>query len=444
LLIYREILAEWLKNPDNIHMTVGSCCLANFKNFFMGKDEFAAYMGDLVGTQCPFTGYKNADDYIRQYYKGGWCYVKSEVQGKTLQKEGFCIDVNSLYPYVMHSVSGCGYPLGKPHFFKDAIPAPVYEKNLKGENKRVFFVHIKARFTLKEGYLPTVRARGDVWHSSDEWLTDSRTLQDGRYVSTYVDFDGKAKKIYTDLYLTGVEYALFHKHYKVFEEKVIDGVYFQSVKGIFDEYINFWYGKKSESTGAARQNAKLMLNSLGGKIGTSPEHINRVQYKNRSGELIERALYTYDTQSPGNVAISAMMTAYARVYTIQAAQANYSKFCYSDTDSIHCIGCPDDAVGVEIDDKKLGAWKIESVWSEAIFLRQKMYAEKVIDKNGVESYSIKMSGLGRDGRKEVREKLENGEIVLDNMRTGIEIGGNTRYVRTADGIVVKRETYYIK
>ena len=68
------------------------------------------------------------------------------------------------------------------------------------------------------------------------------------------------------------------------------------------------------------------------------------------------------------------ITAYARDVTIRAAQAHYDIFAYADTDSLHLITnkLPDD---LDIHPTRLGAWKHESDFIDARFMRAKCYVE---------------------------------------------------------------------
>ena len=87
------------------------------------------------------------------------------------------------------------------------------------------------------------------------------------------------------------------------------------------------------------------------------------------------------------VPMGAFITAYAREKTIRTSQAikdysisKYGKdmYCYSDTDSIHTLLPIEELMQFcEIDDIKLGAWKHESSFSRARFVRQKCYLEEI-------------------------------------------------------------------
>ena len=81
-----------------------------------------------------------------------------------------------------------------------------------------------------------------------------------------------------------------------------------------------------------------------------------------------------DMRKPIYTAMGVFITAYARDVTIKAAQAHYDIFAYADTDSLHLITdkLPDD---LDIHPTRLGAWKHESDFIDARFMRAKCYVE---------------------------------------------------------------------
>ena len=93
-------------------------------------------------------------------------------------------------------------------------------------------------------------------------------------------------------------------------------------------------------------------------------------------------------------------TSYARKDIIESSQKirdyslqKYGKdlYVYSDTDSIHCLFDESEDLSevLEIDDYKLGAWKLESKFMRGKYLRQKCYIE--LDYN--ENLNVTVAGL---------------------------------------------------
>lgn len=92
------------------------------------------------------------------------------------------------------------------------------------------------------------------------------------------------------------------------------------------------------------------------------------------------------------VAMASFITAYARKYIIESAQTvrdwslkkyGFDAWVYGDTDSQHVLideaDVPELAQFMEIDDYKLGAWKLESKFQRGKYLRQKCYIEQDYD-----------------------------------------------------------------
>ena len=147
-------------------------------------------------------------------------------------KEGVTADVNSLYPSMMSSESGNVYPIGKPSFWSgNYIPERATRKS------HYYFVRVKCSFRIKDGYLPFIQIKGNPFYKSTEMLTSSElTFKGSKYKEIYVE-----DKLFTDevtLTFTQTDYNLFHEHYNVYNEVILDGCYFWNDIGIFDIYID--------------------------------------------------------------------------------------------------------------------------------------------------------------------------------------------------------------
>lgn len=340
-------------------------------------------------THDPYTGMpiieygaNNADAYIRKSYRGGWCYTKKDRAGihYTFRNVvrycgdgkwyiGIVADVNSLYPSMMHSESGNYYPIGIPHFVKG-------KEILKCKlPKKYSFIRLKCRFKIKRGYLPFIQIKGNKYYSGNEMLEDSRPTVMGQKVNEAKFEDGSVITDRVEMTLTCTDYELFHKHYHVSDEEIIDGCWFWTDKGMFDSYINKWMEIKKKSKGVLRAIAKIMLNSLYGRFALAPE--NKVRVPILEDGIVKLELENREDKEPWYIPIGSAITSYARRFTITAAQKNYDCFCYADTDSIHCLCSIDDVKGIKIHPKNLCCWKIESFWDEAVFVRPKTYIEHV-------------------------------------------------------------------
>lgn len=383
VLVLKELM-EIFYSKGFTKLTIGSCCMNEFKKSY-DKQEYFELFPDLRNQSSPFFAL-DTDDYVRATYKGAWCYVKEPGE----YFNGSTYDVNGLYSFVMHSSSGNYYPVGYGNYFQGAIP-PIALKN-----NNIYFIHIKCKFKLKKGFLPTIQIKNSFLYKANEWLETSDIFYKGKYYHQ-IDIDGKIYDSKADLYLTCVDFELLKKHYNVEDLEILDGVWFNSQIGLFDDYINHWQSEKQNAENKVKRLiAKLLLNNNYGKFATSRDSSYRVPFL-EDGTVEFDDVEEFD-KLPGYIPIGSMVTSYARYWTVTHAQKNYQNFIYADTDSLHLIG---DCGGLEIHPKKLGAWKKESEWSKGIFLRQKCYAEFIRIKDGEKvnpRWSIICAGLPDKGK----------------------------------------------
>lgn len=376
VLVVKEAL-EQLFNDGHDKLTIGSCCVAEYKNSLGAYDY-----NDLFPALDEFTldkniyGSSNADEYIRHSYRGGWCYL---VKGKEniVRHNGVTADVNSLYPSMMHSQSGNYFPIGKPYFWTGNI----IPNEAIGENK-YYFLRIKTRFYIKENMLPFIQIKGNHLYKGTESLTTSDVLdKNGNYNRYYKDINGNIKDTAQIMTVTMTDYKLMLKHYELVDFEILDGCWFYSDIGIFDNYINHYAEIKMNSKGAKRTEAKLFLNNLYGKLASSSNSSFKVAYV-KDDESIGFYIVPANNKKVGHIATGSAITSYARNFTITAAQKNYygvdkAGFIYADTDSIHCDLPADKIKGIIVDPVKFCCWKLESSWDTAIFTRQKTYIEHI-------------------------------------------------------------------
>lgn len=385
VLVVKEALEIMFKEGHD-KLTIGSCCLDEYKSICKHSTknqlEYWEMFPDLYKQSIipEDHTYQNAGQWLRKSYKGGWCYL---VPGKAnkLYENGITADVNSLYPSVMHSMSGNRYPVGKPCFWSgNFIPSEAKRDNM------YYFVRIKTRFYIKDGYLPCIQIKGNSFYPGTKWLdtSDVWDAEKGVYVSHWTDKDGNMRNTVVELTLTMTDFELIKEHYNLVDFRVIDGCYFYSQVGIFDEYIDKYAEIKKTSKGAKREQAKLFLNNLYGKMASSPDS----SFKIASFEdaVMHFTQVHEEEKKPGYIAVGSAVTSYARNFTIRAAQKNFHGtdkpgFIYADTDSIHCDLAPSDIKGITVHPSNFCCWKLESRWDKAIFVRQKTYIEHVVEED---------------------------------------------------------------
>lgn len=386
VLVIKEAL-EIMFDQGHNKLTIGSCCLSEYKkicktsyNMELSYDEMFPNLYEFKIDDKKY-GVPTAGEYIRKSYRGGWCYLVKGKEGKRF-KNGTTADVNSLYPSMMHSESGNEYPIGEPRFWKgNEIPNDALKEG------RYFFIRIKTRFYIRPNKLPFVQIKRSLLYKGTEALetSDVYNPKDGRYYTHYRKPDGTLQDTRVELTLTMTDYVLLKEHYELVDFEILDGCWFYSMSGIFDEYIDKYKQIKLTSKGALRELAKLFLNNLYGKMASSTDSSFKVAFIKEDNSIGFKNVSEKD-KTPGYIPVGSAITSYARNFTIRAAQKNYHGvyqrgFIYADTDSIHCDLEPDEIQGITVDDKNFCCWKLESQWDDAIFTRQKTYIEHVVAEN---------------------------------------------------------------
>ena len=344
-----EIMARALKimfDEDLTKMTIGSDALSNYKEI---NKRFNSYF--------PVLPYEIDKD-IRKSYKGGFTYLNDCYKEKETGA-GIVLDVNSLYPSVMMYEK---LPFGEPVFFNGQYEYdPLYP---------LYVQTISCIFEIKDGMIPTLQIKSNPHFLPNEYVKSSN----GDIVT---------------LVLTNIDLELFFKHYNVYNPKYQNGWKFKAIKGLFTNYIDIWNNKKIQAKKDNNKSlytiCKLMLNSLYGKTGLNPNVRSKYPYLNEDG-IIKYGLYDPEIRKPIYIPCATFITSYARKKTIETSQKikeysiqKYNKdlYVYSDTDSIHCLFRDDSELKdiIEIDDYRLGAWKLESTFKRAKYIRQKCYIE---------------------------------------------------------------------
>lgn len=466
VLVVKEAI-EIMFNDGHDKLTIGSCCLSEFKSI-IGRCEYDEKFPDIFGISLNSKEYgsENAGEYIRKSYRGGWCYL---VEGKAnkVYNKGLTADVNSLYPSMMSSESNNRYPVGLPNFWKgNFIP----KQAMFGHT--FFFIRIKTRFYLKEGMLPTLQIKGNMLYPPREMLrtSDIYDSEKGKYYPFYTE-NGEIKEAIAELTLTQMDFELLKKHYELVDLEILDGCWFYTEPDIFDEYIDKYKRIKLTSKGAKKEEAKLFLNNLYGKMASSTNSSFKIAYLKEDQSLGYYTVVQYNKKA-GYIPIGSAITSYARNFTIKAAQENFygsdkPGFIYADTDSIHCNLDPKEVKGIKTHEKNFCCWKLESYWDEGYFVRPKTYIEHVthVDSKEVESfYSVTCAGMpdkckqlflrsmqGQLYNKEKDINLSKDEINflskkrnIEDFNIGLEVPSKLLPKNIKGGVVLKETTYKMR
>lgn len=393
------IVAQALKmelDAGMTRLTVGSDSLFEFKNIINPK-VFSRYFPILSDT---------IDSEIRLSYRGGYTYVAKRFAGKRLGV-GRVYDVNSLYPSVMYSNL---LPYGEPTF---VIGEPVIT-----EEYPLFIAGITFTAKLKKDHIPCIQIKGS-----------------GRYVATEYQ-----EEISEPLFMmvNNVDLELWREQYDIEILSWENAWMFSGKSGLFKDYIDKWMEVKKNSTGGMRELAKLHLNSLYGKFASNPDVTPKIPVFDREKDMVKMVTGDPEVTDPIYTAMGSFITAYARAVTIRAAQANYERFVYCDTDSIHILGTGD-PIGVDVDPKALGAWKFEYSFSEARFIRAKTYIEHMHPEHWKTETLV-------DGTEWVRQfethiaglpAKPTRQLTLDNMVPGMKLKDKLTPKRVPGGIVLE-------
>ena len=395
-------------------MTIGSCALSEYKKIIK-KRNFDRY----------FPTPKYHDD-VKQSYRGGFTYLNPDYTEKDVGK-GIVLDVNSLYPSVMYD----NYlPFGTPIYF-----------NGKYEHDSIYPIYtqmIRCQFELKEGKIPTIQIKYGYSFRANEYLTTS----------------GDTEVV---LCLNSVDLELFLEQYDVYNLEYISGWKFKATKGLFTDYIDKWSNNKIQAKKDGNHGlyliSKLFLNSLYGKFGTDTRVRSKIPYLGEDNEIhykdgkaeIKNGVY---------IAMASFITSYARKKTITSAQRimdnhrnglSKAQFVYADTDSLHIVLNGEDETkflndsNLDISDTKLGAWKFETKFNRAKFLRQKCYIENstedVLNPNPEYNLKITVAGMPTDCHKYVN---------FDNFNIGASYKGKKQPKIVPGGVVLSEIDFTIK
>lgn len=446
VLVVKEALEIMFEEGHN-GVTIGSCCLKEFKKTY-DKWDYQIFFPNLYDMKIDEEyGAPTAGDYVRKAYRGGWCYLVPEKAG-WIHKDGLTADVNSLYPSMMSSQSGNRYPVGKPTFWKgDYIPENASKPG------RYYFVRVRTRFYLRKNYLPFIQLKNSFLYIGTENLTTSDVRdENGNYCETVEMPDGTLRSTAVTMTMSMTDWELFKKHYELVDTEILDGCWFFSKIGIFDEYIDKYAEMKKTSKGARRTLAKLFLNNLYGKEAASTDSSFKIAYVKEDG-VIGFFPVKEHAKAPGYIPCGAAITSYSRCFTITAAQQNYygpneRGFIYADTDSIHCDLKPEDVKGITVHPTEFCCWKLESYWDEAIFTRQKTYIEHVTHEDGepIETpfYDVKCAGMPKKSKQIFLDKMEAGEYDLTDFKIGLKVEGKLTPKRIRGGVVLQETTYEMR
>lgn len=338
-------------NEGLTKMTIASDALADYKKMCPNFNQLFPTLPNEI----------DAD--IRQSYKGGFTYLNPVYRGKQTGS-GFVLDCNSMYPARMYYDL---LPYGNPVYFTGKYEQdPLYP---------LYVQQLTCTFELKKGKIPSIQIKHNPFFKDTEYIESS----DGLPVT---------------LTLTSVDLELFLENYDIIGEiNWGSGWKFMAMQGLFNGYIDKWTEKKiqakKDGNSALYRISKLCLNSLYGRFGLNPNSRKKMPILSTDGKGVEYEFGEKEIRKTVYIPVATFITSYARAYIIRSSQQirdfsmkkyGYDAWIYNDTDSIHCLLPMSDveelSKTMDIDDYKLGSWKLESVFQKGKYLRSKCYIEE--------------------------------------------------------------------
>ena len=376
-----EIMAralEYMFNENLLKMTIGSDALTNYKQMNKNFNKYFPILDFQI------------DSDIRKSYKGGFTFLNDIYKEKEVGR-GLVLDKNSMYPAKMKNEY---LPFGEPLFFEGRY-----------EDDKLYKLYIQCfscSFELKEGMIPTLQIKNNPSFVPNEYIKSS----EGDIVT---------------LFLTNIDLELFFDHYNVYDITWHSGWKFKALKGLFTTYVDYWTERKiqakKDDNNVLYIISKLMLNSLYGKFGLNPRVRGKYPYLNEEG-IVKYKLGEEEIRNGIYIPVATFITSYARYDIIETSQAikdytikkyGIDYYIYSDTDSIHMLEMDEKELSqfVDIDNFRLGAWKIESRFTRGKYLRQKCYIEEFDEK-----LNVTVAGLTKKLGK---------YVTFENFNKGMEI-----------------------
>lgn len=396
-------------------MTIASDALSEYKNIMSSFNVLFPVLDISIDTD------------IRKSYKGGFTYLNPIYKNQETSS-GMVFDKNSMYPAKMYNEE---YPIGQPVFFEG--------KYVDDEEYPLYIQHLSCIFNLKNGKIPSIQIKNQPYFKSNEYLETS-------------------KDEIISLTLTSVDLQLFMDNYDVDIISWDGGYKFMAMKGMFNKYIDKWslnkIQAKVDGNGSLYTISKLMLNSLYGKFGLNPKCNKKAPYLDEKGVVKYRQLEIEERDSI-YVAVAAYITSYARKDIIETSQKireysmnkyGFDAYVYSDTDSIHCLldecDLKDLKQIIDIDDYKLGSWKLESKFKRGKYLRQKCYIEQDYD----DKVNVVIAGLPKSLSPLINfDNFKVGFSTKDFPKSDIDkLGAKLTYKYVKGGVVLVDTDFEIK
>jgi len=356
-------------------LTIGSTAIKYLKHFY-GFETFREWQ----------------DDIIRPYYFGGrnQCFDS----GLLHSSKGWKVyDVNSMYPHAMRSYNH-----------------PITSQWERGRtiNKDTFFITYEGTqygaFPCRHenGSLDFTRENGTFLVTIHEFnaALETGTLGSGRIVDTY-NFPQ---------YTTFATFIDFFYELRLQAKK--DG---DKILDLFYKLLmNNSYGKFAQDP---RKYSDYLFT-----IGDVPDDGEDWEHESSYGQgfMWKRAAKNR-WRGFRNVGAAASITGASRSELLRGI-SKAERPIYCDTDSIIC-----ERLNADLDDKRLGAWKLEAEAHTAAIAGKKLYA--LFDGQASNEVCVKSASKGAKlSPQEIREVASGGEVVYSNPVPNFQLDGSAEFI----------------
>lgn len=355
-------------------------------------------------------------------YTGGLCTYNPNFIEKVLDGDFTYIDNNGLYSAASYSTcAGFSHPfpcgMGT---YGEGVP--------DWENpKKYYTIRCRVRAVVKTTTtIPFIRF-GKQYNLG---IDLSRRYKQNEYVKQFDE----------TFYINSIDLRLLHKYYHV---DILEFDYFyeyETVIGIFDEYIDYWIGKKQEAVregnAGKKTVAKYLVNGLTGKFGQFIEPVETKMEFDENNILMHKHVTMDKPPEMVYMPIVSAILSYSREIFLDMTNS-YPKehFLYCDTDSNILTT---EAFNKYVDKNKmdkvaLGLWDVEHHIKKIKILRQKTYMFTDFD----DKTYIRCAGA----TPEVKKK-----ITYDNFILGEKIEGATQLKPrlTVGGTALIKQPYILR
>lgn len=268
-------------------------------------------------------------------------------------------DVNSLYPSIMRDLA---MPTGSPIW---------YDGEYHHDSDYPLHIDIMAfDARLKAGKTATLTNILPVWGYEGERLDSTLGV--------------------VTMPVTNVDLETLAENYDIHVWEHVGGWKFRKSHGLYYSYVDKWFHVKQTATGERRQMAKLLLNSLVGKFGASLYRPMLHPKPSADGGVDFIVDKPESANSLAWLPTAAYVNAYGRQILSRAMNANAGRVLYADTDGMILEGL-DTPMGIETDDRKLGAWKNDHTYERLRILGNRKYCG--VETNG--DTVMRLSGVHR-------------------------------------------------